>query len=169
MIGCSSPSWTNISSRRWFRRCCRRSTWRLLRFACMLCSYDPYAYVAGKREVGRLFRGTHWKCARRNRLIDKQGGYNLKSISKSALAVTKTLMGEPPDRIEETAPSKIAVHTVRQVIEQQSRYWRCLYPRSTMTGSRHFSILHWCKYWLSAKTRGTLIAQRGCMVRMSRS
>ncbi|MCJ1315814.1 Histone deacetylase hda1 [Xylographa vitiligo] len=58
-----------------------------------------------------------------------EGGYNLRSISKSALAVTKTLMGEPPERIAETAATRIGVETVRKVVLQQSRYWRCLYPK----------------------------------------
>lgn len=59
-----------------------------------------------------------------------QGGYNLRSISKSALAVTRTLMGEPPDRIEENAPTRKAVDVVQRVKLVQSRYWSCLYPKS---------------------------------------
>lgn len=58
-----------------------------------------------------------------------QGGYNFRSISKSALAVTKTLMGEPPDRLLVTSPSDVAVATVRHVIITQSRHWRCMYPK----------------------------------------
>ncbi|KAL8717853.1 MAG: hypothetical protein Q9225_004939 [Loekoesia sp. 1 TL-2023] len=41
-----------------------------------------------------------------------EGGYNLGSISKSALAVTRTLLGEPPDRIIETTPTKSGAATV---------------------------------------------------------
>ncbi|KAL9120016.1 MAG: hypothetical protein Q9187_003425 [Circinaria calcarea] len=58
-----------------------------------------------------------------------EGGYNLKSISESALAVTKTLMGEPPGRLEDTTPTKVGVSTVKMVIMHQSQFWRCLYPR----------------------------------------
>ncbi|KAI9870211.1 MAG: Histone deacetylase hda1, partial [Pleopsidium flavum] len=58
-----------------------------------------------------------------------EGGYNLKSISKSALAVTRTLMGEPPDRLASTAATKPGVATVQKVRLQQSKYWRCLYPK----------------------------------------
>lgn len=58
-----------------------------------------------------------------------QGGYNFRSISKSALAVTKTLMGEPPDRLLVTSPSEVAVGTVRRVIMAQSRHWQCMYPK----------------------------------------
>ncbi|KAI9368120.1 hypothetical protein BJX61DRAFT_241562 [Aspergillus egyptiacus] len=59
-----------------------------------------------------------------------EGGYNFRSISKSALAVTKTLMGNPPDRLHSTSPSDMAIATVRRVIMIQSSYWRCMYPKS---------------------------------------
>ncbi|KAI9735225.1 MAG: Histone deacetylase hda1 [Cirrosporium novae-zelandiae] len=62
-----------------------------------------------------------------------EGGYNLHAISKSALAVTRTLMGEPPDRLEQKAASKPAVLTVQAVIKQQSRYWKSLYPKAVET------------------------------------
>ncbi|KAL8903630.1 MAG: hypothetical protein Q9207_003805, partial [Kuettlingeria erythrocarpa] len=41
-----------------------------------------------------------------------EGGYNLASISKSALAVTRTLLGEPPDRIRYTRPTGSGSGTV---------------------------------------------------------
>uniref|UniRef100_A0A093V872 Histone deacetylase n=1 Tax=Talaromyces marneffei PM1 TaxID=1077442 RepID=A0A093V872_TALMA len=53
-----------------------------------------------------------------------EGGYNFRSISKSALAVTKTLMGEPPARLAATTPSNPAVQVVRTVMAAQSKYWR---------------------------------------------
>ncbi|KAL8892157.1 MAG: hypothetical protein Q9215_000914 [Flavoplaca cf. flavocitrina] len=55
-----------------------------------------------------------------------EGGYNLASISKSALAVTRTLLGEPPDRIEETRPTKSGAATVDMVRMYQRRFWPCL-------------------------------------------
>ena len=58
-----------------------------------------------------------------------QGGYNFRSISKSALAVTRTLMGEPPDRLFAPSASKPAVHTVRKTALIQSKYWKCMYPK----------------------------------------
>ncbi|KAL2004581.1 hypothetical protein VTN00DRAFT_3317 [Thermoascus crustaceus] len=58
-----------------------------------------------------------------------EGGYNFRSISKSALAVTRTLMGEPPDRLVATQASRPAIQTVRRVMMAQSRYWKCMYPK----------------------------------------
>jgi hypothetical protein len=40
-------------------------------------------------------------------------------------------MGEPPDRMQETAATKIGVETVKKVILQQSKYWKCLYPKGS--------------------------------------
>lgn len=73
-------------------------------------------------------------CSQLQRLNLNKGGYNLKSISKSALAVTRTLMGEPPDRMEETAATPSGVATVQKVVMYQSRYWHCLYPKDYEKG-----------------------------------
>lgn len=58
-----------------------------------------------------------------------EGGYNLRSIAKSALSVTRTLMGEPPDRIVDTEPTKPGIETVELVRRVHSKYWNCLYPK----------------------------------------
>jgi histone deacetylase 6 len=58
-----------------------------------------------------------------------KGGYNFRSISKSALAVTRVLMGEPPDRLGLSAATPHAVDTVQSVKLVQSRYWRSMYPK----------------------------------------
>lgn len=58
-----------------------------------------------------------------------EGGYNLRSIAKSALAVTRTLMGEPPDRLTTTEPTGAGVNTVNLVKRQQSRFWKCMFPK----------------------------------------
>ncbi|KAJ5222144.1 Histone deacetylase clr3 [Penicillium citrinum] len=60
-----------------------------------------------------------------------EGGYNFRSISKSALAVTRVLMGEPPDRLTGVQPSESAIRTVRQVMSIQASYWRCMFPKPT--------------------------------------
>lgn len=58
-----------------------------------------------------------------------EGGYNFRSISKSALAVTKTLMGEPPDRLMNTIPTEAAKATVGRVMNIQAHHWRCMFPK----------------------------------------
>ena len=64
-----------------------------------------------------------------------EGGYNLKSISNSALAVTRTLMGEPPGRLHDgNVACRSAVDVVNQCVKQQSRYWRCMKPRMAPPG-----------------------------------
>ncbi|KAI9807599.1 MAG: hypothetical protein M1825_005539 [Sarcosagium campestre] len=52
-----------------------------------------------------------------------EGGYNLESISKSALAVTRTLMGEPPERMGPLSASALAEADVQKAIRVQSAYW----------------------------------------------
>ncbi|KAF2862175.1 Arginase/deacetylase [Piedraia hortae CBS 480.64] len=66
-----------------------------------------------------------------------EGGYNLDSISRSACAVARTLMGDPPPRMGQMNYSWSAVEDVRLVVEEQSKYWSCFqsipssYPRTT--------------------------------------
>jgi histone deacetylase 6 len=58
-----------------------------------------------------------------------EGGYNLDSIARSATAVTRTLMGQPPDRLEQTNPSISGVNDIKEVLRQQSKFWANLYPK----------------------------------------
>ena len=58
-----------------------------------------------------------------------EGGYNLRSIARSALAVTRTLNGEMPPRLEDRAATSNAVETVQMVREYVSEYWTCIYPK----------------------------------------
>ncbi|KAF4554094.1 Arb2 domain-containing protein [Elsinoe fawcettii] len=62
-------------------------------------------------------------------VVCMEGGYNLRSIAVSALAVTRTLMGEPPERLQSSQPSPAGVDTVQEVLRQQSNFWPCLYPK----------------------------------------
>ncbi|RDL33974.1 Arginase [Venustampulla echinocandica] len=58
-----------------------------------------------------------------------EGGYNLRAISRSALAVAKTLMGEPPERMESIPPlNKKAARDLEHVRAYQSAYWDCMRP-----------------------------------------
>ncbi|KAF2772243.1 Arginase/deacetylase [Teratosphaeria nubilosa] len=58
-----------------------------------------------------------------------EGGYNLESISNSALAVARTLMGEPPERLDDLAPTKTAVDDVEKVKRTMSKWWSALHPK----------------------------------------
>ncbi|KAF1990579.1 hypothetical protein K402DRAFT_417366 [Aulographum hederae CBS 113979] len=76
-----------------------------------------------------------------------EGGYNLESIANSALAVTRTLMGEPPDRLSPDIGSELtesAIDNIDMVIRQQSRFWSCLYPKEVARNGlgRHTTRMH---------------------------
>lgn len=62
-------------------------------------------------------------------VIAVQGGYNLESISNSALAVTKVLLGDPLPPLPPLSPSEAALKTVWEVGMVQSQHWRCMGPR----------------------------------------
>lgn len=57
-----------------------------------------------------------------------EGGYNLDSISESALGVAKVLVGEPPEDTVSTQPSYETIETVNEVMKIQSKYWKCMRP-----------------------------------------
>ncbi|CZR53652.1 related to histone deacetylase A [Phialocephala subalpina] len=57
-----------------------------------------------------------------------EGGYNLRAISRSALAVAKTLMGEPPERISLPPLNRISNDTLNHVKRIQANYWECMRP-----------------------------------------
>ncbi|GAB7365407.1 hypothetical protein MBLNU230_g6485t1 [Neophaeotheca triangularis] len=60
-----------------------------------------------------------------------EGGYNLDSIARSATEVARTMMGEPPPRLEEdVVVAKSAVDDVKGVLRQHSHYWQNLYPKA---------------------------------------
>ncbi|KAL8944947.1 MAG: hypothetical protein Q9216_000108 [Gyalolechia sp. 2 TL-2023] len=86
------------------------------------CFVTPTCYAHMAHMLSPLASGKLVVCL--------EGGYNLSSISKSALAVTRTLLGEPPDRIEETTPTKSGAATVDMVRAYQCRFWQCLRSES---------------------------------------
>ncbi|CUM66524.1 uncharacterized protein PRCAT00004191001 [Priceomyces carsonii] len=57
-----------------------------------------------------------------------EGGYNLESISRSALGVAKVLVGEPPEDTVSQLPHPEAVEVIDEVIKIQSKYWKSLKP-----------------------------------------
>ncbi|KAK6456859.1 histone deacetylase HDA1 [Scheffersomyces xylosifermentans] len=55
-----------------------------------------------------------------------EGGYNLDSISKSALGVAKVLVGEPPENTISEQPHLETIEVVDEVVKIQSKYWKSL-------------------------------------------
>lgn len=86
------------------------------------CFVSPAGYGHMTHMLMQLAQGKVVACL--------EGGYNLRAISRSALAMTRVLMGEPPDRILDATPTLVGVKSVRQVMRQQSRFWKCLYPKA---------------------------------------
>ncbi|KAJ4398464.1 Histone deacetylase hda1 [Didymella pomorum] len=87
------------------------------------CFVTPACYGHMTHMLSRLAKG--------KLVVALEGGYNLRSIARSALAVTRVLMQEPPDRLSEdlAAPKASAVRVVEQVKRQHSKHWKCLYPK----------------------------------------
>ena len=86
------------------------------------CFVSPAGYGHMTHMLMQLARGKVVACL--------EGGYNLRSIAVSALAMTRTLMGEPPERVGELAPTPSAVQTIQKVINTQSQFWNCLHPKT---------------------------------------
>jgi histone deacetylase 6 len=57
-----------------------------------------------------------------------EGGYNLDAISQSALAVARTLMGEPPPKLALPKLNKEAAKVLAKVQAHQAPYWECMRP-----------------------------------------
>ncbi|KAH6656822.1 histone deacetylase [Truncatella angustata] len=57
-----------------------------------------------------------------------EGGYNLVAISHSALAVARTLMGEPPPKMGMPRIDKGAAKVLAKVQAAQAPYWECMRP-----------------------------------------
>lgn len=86
------------------------------------CHVSPAGYAHMTHMLMQLAGGKIAVCL--------EGGYNLRSIARSALAVTKTLMLEPPERLaDDTEAKPLGVKVVQMVKREQSKYWKCLYPK----------------------------------------
>jgi histone deacetylase 6 len=85
------------------------------------CKVTPAGYAHMTHMLMSLAEGRVAVCL--------EGGYNLESIAKSATAVARTLMGEPPERLVNTKPTLTGVDDVKMVLRQQSRFWSSLYPK----------------------------------------
>ncbi|KAL3824774.1 hypothetical protein ACJIZ3_020803 [Penstemon smallii] len=63
-------------------------------------------------------------------LVILEGGYNLRSISSSATAVIKVLLGESLlHNMEQIVPTKAGLRTVLEVLKIQLKYWPSLEPK----------------------------------------
>lgn len=81
------------------------------------CLVSPDAYAHMTYMLKGLANG--------NLAVVLEGGYNLKSISASAVAVGKILLGETPKRIGNLMASHTAAETVDKVIKTQAPHWGC--------------------------------------------
>lgn len=98
------------------------------------CNVTPPCYAHMTHMLMSLAQGKVAVCL--------EGGYNFRAISRSALAVTRTLMGEPPDRLEPTSATASAVKVIEEVKRVQSRYWKCMYPKAPVSGIYGGERLH---------------------------
>lgn len=55
-----------------------------------------------------------------------EGGYNLDSVSISALSVVKVLIGDSPEFRSTSTPHLNVIEVIDEVIKIQSKYWKCL-------------------------------------------
>lgn len=92
------------------------------------CHLSPNAYGYLTHMMKVLANG--------NLVVVMEGGYNLDSIAKSAVAVTKVLVGEVPGRPLTKVPQHAAMNVIAQVIQEQSKYWQCMKPGFTAVDFR---------------------------------
>ncbi|EMC96258.1 hypothetical protein BAUCODRAFT_69749 [Baudoinia panamericana UAMH 10762] len=101
------------------------------------CFVTPAGYAHMTHMLMSLAQGKVAVCL--------EGGYNLQSIARSACAVGRTLMGEPPDRLTNLNPTRSGVEDVKMVARQQSKFWSCLYPKdlsAQLAGPLHGERMH---------------------------
>lgn len=83
------------------------------------CDVTPSGYASMTQMLSTLAGG--------KMLVILEGGYNLRSISSSATAVIKVLLGESTECCQDIGgPSGAAVQTVLEVLNIQSKYWKIL-------------------------------------------
>ncbi|XVE58715.1 hypothetical protein DITRI_Ditri04bG0191200 [Diplodiscus trichospermus] len=83
------------------------------------CDVTPSGYAQMTQMLSTISDG--------KLLVILEGGYNLRSISSSATAVIKVLLGESSgSEPENIVPSKAGLHTVLEVLKIQMTYWPTL-------------------------------------------
>lgn len=84
------------------------------------CHVSPAGYGHMAHMLKALAKG--------NLCVVLEGGYNLDSIAKSALAVSKVLLGEPPELLKHILPKSETISVVADVLKIQSKFWKSLKP-----------------------------------------
>jgi histone deacetylase 6 len=84
------------------------------------CFVSPKCYAHMTHMLMSLAEGKVAVCL--------EGGYNLKAISNSAVAVAKTLMGEPPPTMNMPQINREAARTLAKVQAHHAPYWECMRP-----------------------------------------
>ncbi|KAK9278717.1 hypothetical protein L1049_028292 [Liquidambar formosana] len=83
------------------------------------CDVTPAGYAQMTQMLNALSGG--------KLLVILEGGYNLRSISSSATAVIKVLLGENPGcELENSIPSKAGLQAVMEVLKIQMKFWPTL-------------------------------------------
>ncbi|KDN45498.1 hypothetical protein RSAG8_04822, partial [Rhizoctonia solani AG-8 WAC10335] len=90
------------------------------------CNVTPACYAHMTALLGTLAGG--------KLVVALEGGYNLDSISRSALAVTYALLGDSLPELPRLEASEIATEVVWQVARIQSQYWHCIQASSLEPG-----------------------------------
>lgn len=94
------------------------------------CEVTPDGFAHMAQMLSCLSRG--------KMLVILEGGYNLRSISASATAVIKVLLGDNPKPLPiDIQPSKGGLQTLLEVFEVQSKYW------SNLKGHDHKLLSQW--------------------------
>ncbi|XP_074574248.1 histone deacetylase 15-like isoform X2 [Curcuma longa] len=97
------------------------------------CDVTPAGYAQMTHMLSSLSQG--------KLLVILEGGYNLRSISSSATAVVKVLLGESPSGQIDNMPSKAGLQTVLQVMQIQMKYWPILKPNFMMLQSQWSTVI----------------------------
>ena len=86
------------------------------------CYVSPACFAHMTHMLMQLAKGKVVACL--------EGGYNLIATAKSFVAMTRTLMGEPPERMRENlVPTPSAATLVQMVVRTQCRFWKCFYGK----------------------------------------
>ncbi|THH11513.1 hypothetical protein EW146_g8016 [Bondarzewia mesenterica] len=86
------------------------------------CHVTPAGYAHMTHMLSGLAEG--------KLVVVLEGGYNLDSISVSALSVARTILGEAPPEMPPMVASEVAAETVWQVAMEQSKYWKSVDPKA---------------------------------------